>query len=247
VAVEQRDQTLTTYIAFCGYQLVDDGRLARKPCLRLQAECVSGAVNYGFGLLNVVLGSLPPTVVMLVGFVGLKVRLQSKASSCRSTRLTSLARLTRPTPCTAHTAHTPCTPHTPHTPHTPQTHRLADMAMFRWWPMSTTARGVQVRVGRTWRRLHARWSQWEVCKRPRCAVPPPLPTWSMLTLAAILTTKRRRAVLVVSSAIVALARTDAQTRDRMRLAPSTGLAWTDRWVGLARSNRAGLALSTGLD
>lgn len=37
------------------------------------AECISGACNYGYGLLNVVLGSLPPRILTLVGFLGMKV------------------------------------------------------------------------------------------------------------------------------------------------------------------------------
>jgi hypothetical protein len=36
------------------------------------AACIAGACNYGFGTLHVLLGSLPPTVLTLVGFLGMK-------------------------------------------------------------------------------------------------------------------------------------------------------------------------------
>ena len=41
------------------------------------AQCIAGACNWGYGLLNVVLGSLPPSVLSVVGFLGMKADLST--------------------------------------------------------------------------------------------------------------------------------------------------------------------------
>ena len=44
------------------------------------AANIAGACNYGFGTLNVVLSSLPPTVLALAGFLGMKADLDTGLS-----------------------------------------------------------------------------------------------------------------------------------------------------------------------